>query len=85
MKLFNLFLAFPECPSTLYGPNCNTVCSEHCQNRTCNQSNGYCLACDGARFGNLCENEQPLQGTDINFIIRSKHSGIECEYLMNAA
>lgn len=78
------FFAFPECPSALYGPNCNLFCCEHCQNRTCNQSNGYCLACDGARFGNLCENEQPLKGTNINSIIRSKHSGFECEYLMNA-
>lgn len=53
---------FSECPFTVYGPNCNTSCSEHCQHRLCNHTTGHCLACDDGRSGNLCENELPAKG-----------------------
>lgn len=53
---------FPECPSTVYGPNCNTSCSEHCQHRLCNHTTGHCLACVEDRVGNLCENNLPAKG-----------------------
>lgn len=51
------FLLISECASTLYGPFCNTSCSEYCQNKTCNQSSGHCITCIGARSGPFCEIE----------------------------
>lgn len=62
---------FPECPSTLYGPNCNTTCSEYCQNKLCNYINGYCLECIEARACNLCENNLPAQGITLGFVPRT--------------
>lgn len=53
---------FPECPFTVYGPNCNTSCSEHCQHRICNHITGHCVACAEDRSGNLCKNELPAKG-----------------------
>lgn len=57
MLIFFPFLLISECVSTLYGPFCNTSCSEYCQNKICNQSSGHCVACIGARSGLFCENE----------------------------
>lgn len=43
-------------------------CSENCQNKTCNQSNGHCLACNEARSGNLCESEQPAKCKNLSLL-----------------
>lgn len=53
---------FPEYPFTVYGPNCNTSCSEDCQHRFCNHITGHCLECSEDLFGNMCENELPAEG-----------------------
>ncbi|XP_046579025.1 ankyrin repeat domain-containing protein 50-like isoform X2 [Haliotis rubra] len=56
------------CLAGWYGDRCNSQCSTHCVNMTCNQRNGHCtLGCPHNREGHFCETlkvtEAPPAGT----------------------
>ena len=42
---------------THYGNQCNSSCSDHCQNKLCNQTTEFCFSCIDTRSGVFCENE----------------------------
>nr|XP_022309504.1 scavenger receptor class F member 1-like [Crassostrea virginica] len=46
-----------DCAPTYYGDQCNISCSDHCQNKLCDQTTGYCFSCIPNRFGVFCENQ----------------------------